>query len=508
METLVLLVLVIAPGVWSRDWEVIFYNQCVLRRSVVVIKCEYDYPRGHIVTGMDWYKVGPNEQLVPLSELQSPTGHFKYVGNYQGDCSLQINDVQQADTGKYYFHFSTILSSWMSKTFFDLHVQDLKSNVQPSIVAEGESVRLTCHLNCSTTLHVVWFRDGQPVWNPVFQAKREDAGKYYCAVWGRERVQSDPVALNVQYAPNKMTLSMTPSGDVVRGSSVTFTCHGDANPPVTRSGYALYKDGRLLQSGQNYTISDIQPGHSGWYRCHAWNNVSWRGSDLFNSTDVQLDVQYRPENVTIDRLTGSSSINLTCSSTANPAADSYTWFMRSDPTSSMLDVGSGQTLFIPSVEGQDTWLYICQASNRWGAKNSSEMPLISQQNYGNLSVSIIAGIGVLLFVALLLALLFWRKLMTRAGKKVSTSNTVSDLRSHKHNSSANDDPNSLYVNHTLPSYRPAAESPRSPLQHDAPTSHGNEIVYSSVTFSPRHPSRFKAEANTDSVIYAAVVTSN
>ena len=90
-------------------------------------------------------------------------------------------------------------------------------------------------------------------------------------------------------APSKVTLSVSPSA--VKGSSVTFTCSSDANPPVTQRGYSLYKDGRFVSSGQNHTISDIQPSHSGLYYCQAWNNVSRRGVDQINSTAVALGVQ-------------------------------------------------------------------------------------------------------------------------------------------------------------------------------------------------------------------------
>lgn len=92
-------------------------------------------------------------------------------------------------------------------------------------------------------------------------------------------------------APEKVTLSVSPSGDAVKGSWVTFTCSSDASPPVTHSGYSLYKDGHFVTSGQSHNISDIQPAHSGLYYCQAWNSVSWRGIDLINSTEVLLDVQ-------------------------------------------------------------------------------------------------------------------------------------------------------------------------------------------------------------------------
>lgn len=96
-------------------------------------------------------------------------------------------------------------------------------------------------------------------------------------------------------------------------------------------------------------------------------------------TAVSLLCTDAPVNVSIEvRHNGSlaegSSVNLTCSSAANPAADRYTWYRRTT-SSSLLQVGSGQVLSLPSLELSNTGLYICQARNRLGESNSTEVLL-------------------------------------------------------------------------------------------------------------------------------------
>ncbi|XP_078109641.1 Fc receptor-like protein 5 isoform X2 [Sander vitreus] len=331
---------------------------------------------------------------------------------------------------------------------------------------------------------------------------------------------------------------MSPS--VVKGSSVTFTCSSDADPPVTQSGYSLYKDGHFISSGQNHTISDIQPSHRGLYYCQAWNNISWRGIALINSTEVQLDVQYRPENISISmdppHVVEGSSVNLSCSSAANPAADNYTWYRASvSSSSSLLQVGSGQVLSLPSMEASHTGLYLCQARNPLGQNNSTEMMLaIKEKDHGSHSLPILAGFGVFVFVTLLLLLLlfFWLKQRTRAEK-----NTVYDLRlsSRGSSSSASEPSNSVYANiHALPSSPPPVVSAQDTPPHSqrkshherdvntVPTSYEDEVTYSTVTIKARNPSlphhtnnsrvapdsRFKAGENDDSVIYASLAESS
>ncbi|XP_041797741.1 B-cell receptor CD22-like isoform X2 [Chelmon rostratus] len=541
MGSLILIILVIIPGVRSADWGVTFKSQCALKGTSVVIKCTYDYPVGHFVTSVSWSKAQRESDrwsLVPLSNLPSPPNHFRYVGNYWRDCSLQVNDVQHSDDGFYFFKFVTTLNRWTSKSYAHLSVRELTAVGQPSTVTEGGNVSLTCVSGCLTPVDVVWFRDGQRVLNPVFQARKEDAGRYYCAVLGQETIRSAAVALNVQYAPENVTLSVTPSGDVVKGDSVTLTCSSDARPPVAQSGYRLYKDGHFIGLGQNHTIADIQHSQGGLYSCQAWNNISWRGIDFINSTEVHLDVRYHPVNISISmnplRVLEGSSVTLSCSSDSNPAADNYTWYKRTASPNSTLQVGSGQVLSIPSVDASHTGLYLCRARNALGENNSTEVLLATtEEEHGGQPLAVIAGISVALLVTLVFALLLlWRKHRTHAEKQVTTSNTVSDfgLSGRGSSSSATEEQSdNVYVNiHTLPSCPPPATD-TTPLsqrishhEHDAPASNEDEVTYSTVSIKPRNPrlphsinnsrarqdSWSKTGVNDDSVIYTTVAKSS
>ncbi|KAM3873436.1 B-cell receptor CD22-like [Diretmus argenteus] len=168
-------------------------------------------------------------------------------------------------------------------------IPELSPVIEPTTVTEGRRVRLTCRNGCTSSpqRNAVWFRDGQPVTNPDFQARVQDAGSYHCAVRGQETVRSDSVALNVQYLPQNISVSVDPPGPVAEGSSV----------------------------------------------------------------------------------------NLTCTSAANPAVDSYTWYRWTGSPSSLVQVGSGQVLSLPSLEPSQTGLYFCQARNPLGENNSTEIRL-------------------------------------------------------------------------------------------------------------------------------------
>uniref|UniRef100_A0A8C7J6P5 Ig-like domain-containing protein n=1 Tax=Oncorhynchus kisutch TaxID=8019 RepID=A0A8C7J6P5_ONCKI len=85
--------------------------------------------------------------------------------------------------------------------------------------------------------------------------------------------------------PKNTSVSVSPSGEIVEGSSVTLTCSSDANPPVDK--YTWYKKNVTSPkaSGQSYSITNIISEDRGEYYCEAQNG---RGS--MNSTALMIIV--------------------------------------------------------------------------------------------------------------------------------------------------------------------------------------------------------------------------
>ncbi|TWW53197.1 hypothetical protein D4764_0157080 [Takifugu flavidus] len=302
---------------------------CVLKGASAVINCWYSNPFSHAVTEVGWwtqYQEVGYWRPGSLPIIGDPSQRYRYLGNYISDCRLQINDVQHADAGDYFFSFYT-RSEAQTK---------LTAAVQSSSMAEGDFIRLTCVSGCPTPVDIVWFKDGKP----------SDLDHQFT----RERRQRK---FGGSHLPQRR------------------------QPPVRNNGYSLYREGRFIGSGQNYTIPDVQPDHSGRYHCQAWNSISSRGVDHFNSSAVLLQVYYVPENISITinpaHVVWGSSVTLTCSSDANPPADTYIWYRNTNSSSSNgLQVGSGQVLSISSMEVLHSGLYLCQARNQVGGKNSTE----------------------------------------------------------------------------------------------------------------------------------------
>ncbi|KAM8772578.1 vascular cell adhesion protein 1-like [Acanthopagrus schlegelii] len=84
-------------------------------------------------------------------------------------------------------------------------------------------------------------------------------------------------------APGLPSVSVSPSAEIVEGSSVTLTCSSDANPAANYTWYKENEDSPKA-SGQIFTITDIRAEHSGNYYCEVQNR---RGR---NKTSVHLTV--------------------------------------------------------------------------------------------------------------------------------------------------------------------------------------------------------------------------
>ncbi|KAL6482133.1 hypothetical protein MHYP_G00102320 [Metynnis hypsauchen] len=149
------------------------------------------------------------------------------------------------------------------------------------VASEAETSDLTCKTTCSLTDPTfIWYKDGRLLTTKTIENNQlhlqtvssEDAGSYSCAVGGSQHLRSTARSLGVRYPPKSISVSISHSGEIVEGSSVTVTCSSDGNPPVKI--YTWFKEGGTspVGSGQNYSIISITADHTGLYYCEAQND--------------------------------------------------------------------------------------------------------------------------------------------------------------------------------------------------------------------------------------------
>uniref|UniRef100_A0A3P9PF61 Ig-like domain-containing protein n=1 Tax=Poecilia reticulata TaxID=8081 RepID=A0A3P9PF61_POERE len=265
----------------SAAWLVTFENPdiCALRGSSAEFRCSYNYPDEESVRQTAWDKgMIQNGVLerVRLSGLPSYYGRYEYQGDHAHNCSLVLRDLQENDTGYYFFWFDTDKFGRRSKKSVYLSVTGLEASVRPNRVRLGDSVTLDCRTECQNT-KIIWFRDGRPVAEPTFKAQITDTGNYSCAFEGIESSQSDPVALDVWYPPLNVSVEVNRSDPLLVGSSVTLTCRGSARPAAITYTWWHSSNGSNssteVGSGQVLSISSVELTHTGTYVCQAENRV-------------------------------------------------------------------------------------------------------------------------------------------------------------------------------------------------------------------------------------------
>ncbi|XP_073716172.1 B-cell receptor CD22-like, partial [Misgurnus anguillicaudatus] len=248
------------------------------------------------VTASTWTKssyTAPN-----LCSDTNYTGKVHCVySEYNGTHSITLTNVTEADKHIYYCRFITNCrynceyNVWIPGVQLDVTDLQVETNQR---VKEGDSVTLTCKTTCSLTEKTtfIWYRDTQRVTeyrvNQLYlqSVSRDDSGVYRCdAVRGSERLLSSPdVYLNVEYAPRNVVASISGSGEIMEGDSVTLTCSSESNPPVHTYSWFKENETSSVGSAQKYTINNFNSSHSGWFYCEAQNEVGSQRSAAVSVT--------------------------------------------------------------------------------------------------------------------------------------------------------------------------------------------------------------------------------
>ncbi|XP_062282322.1 myelin-associated glycoprotein-like [Scomber scombrus] len=353
----------------QNDWGVTYTPTkiCALKGSTVDISCTYRYPSWiNYVEKTFWYtKKIINKEPVDLKTDSEYRGRVQYHCN-KNDCTLRITDLRESDSAVYKFRFITNQDRgrYTGEPGVTLTVAvdpGVQVQVRPS---SPTRTKLTCHSNCRLRVQpsYIWYKNGTPTEERTayFYPDQINPDDYYsCALSGYDSSRSPSV-----YAPKLPSVSVSPSAEIVEGSSVTLTCSSDANPAAN---YTWYKStvSKVMTQGRQLVFSSIQSYDSGEYNCTAENQLGKRTSEYI------IDVKYAPKLPSVSASTSAeivegSSVTLTCSSDANPAA-SYTWYKENQ----ILQQGPEGIYYFTSISYKDRGFYHCKSKNDYGQINSS-----------------------------------------------------------------------------------------------------------------------------------------
>ncbi|XP_037399213.1 B-cell receptor CD22-like [Pygocentrus nattereri] len=385
-----LVFLLMTAGAFGTEWSVKYNQQeiCALKGSTVFMNGTFTHPEHLTVTETFWI-IDPVQKFA-LSKDPEYSGRVEYLIDKQKHFSLKLSDVMKKDEHQFCFRIITNEEKerWTGVPGVQLRVTELHVEA-PEEVTEGQTADLTCKTTCSLTDPTfIWYKNGHPLTTKTIKNNQlhlqtvssEDAGSYSCAVGGSQRLRSTAHSLRVRYPPKNVSVSISPSGEIVEGSSVTLTCSSDGNPPVKT--YTWFKGSTSIGEGKTYSIPNIRSEDSGEYTCQSRNDHGER-----RSTAVEITVMYPPRDISVSispsgEIVEGSSVNLTCSSDGNPPVKIYNWFKGSTP------VVEGKTYSIPNIRSEDSGEYTCQSLNDYGERNSSAVLLNVAYPPKRVSVSI------------------------------------------------------------------------------------------------------------------------
>ncbi|XP_030607857.1 B-cell receptor CD22-like [Archocentrus centrarchus] len=367
-----LLLLTVTAVQGQNGWRVTYTSTqiCAFKGSTVDMHCTYMYPsREYTIKNKFWFTTENNNVYLDLKADSDYRDRVQYV--YKNtDCTLRIRNLTVSDSAVYKFRFTTNSETgkYTGLPGVTLTVTDpqLQVHVRRSTGNSYSNwTELTCHSNCQQPdqSSYIWYKNGDKL----------SAGKQYfyldtfdstdrisCAVKGHEGFRSPAV-----YAPKLPSVSVSPSAEIVEGSSVTLTCSSDANPAAK---YTWYKedDHNPFSHTAQHVFSSIRPSDSGNYSCTSENDLGRR-----RSRSREIDVKYAPKPPSVSvspsaEIVEGSSVTLTCSSDAKPAAK-YTWYKEDEDS----PITSGQNFTITDIRPEHSGSYYCVAQNKRGLHNST-----------------------------------------------------------------------------------------------------------------------------------------
>ncbi|XP_033985837.1 sialoadhesin-like [Trematomus bernacchii] len=367
---------------------------CALKGSSVDISCTYNSYKVYVKSTF-WFSPershqGQNpSQPEDLSEDSQYAGRVQILETERGRSTLRISDLRDSDSAQYLFKFKTTGFEWGSDfpgttlTVTALQVQVITSTVHQSYTY----AELKCHSGCSPAgVSYVWFKNNEKI---IKEERSLYEDQFYpgdiisCALKGHENYSSP-----LLYALKFPVVSVSPSDEIMEGSSVTLTCCSDANPAANYTWYKENGNQKLppLTKEPKLFFSSIHVSDSGQYFCAAENELGKRTSEM-NS----IDVKYAPKLPSVSvspsaEIEEGSSVTLTCSSDANPAAK-YTWYKENQT----LFQGTEGSYHVTSISSEDRGIYYCKSENQYGEINSTslfvdvqyapKLPSVSVTNY-------------------------------------------------------------------------------------------------------------------------------
>uniref|UniRef100_UPI003AB000E0 sialic acid-binding Ig-like lectin 5 n=1 Tax=Centroberyx gerrardi TaxID=166262 RepID=UPI003AB000E0 len=383
----------------------------VLSGSCVTIPCSFDiedrYKPDLVNTCTAiWKKDG--KEVFGTSDPPNQQARQRLKGEVTGDltkkqCTTTLNNMTTDYSGVYSFRLQCPNDLKWSFSFKTVNIVVEAAPPSPTLttsrleVKEGSSVSLSCSAVApcpSLPPTLTWTprlgnsqetlkenQDKTRVMTSVltFTASRLHNGQTIsCTALYNQQAGSKNLSaaasstVNILYAPRLPSVSVSPSGPVPVGSTVTLACRSDANPAVKYTWYRVDGDQKLVVGSEsNVTLNNIDRKKKGPYICEAKN-----AHGEANAT-VLLDFKSAPEILfSSGCIRTAAQINCSCETVGNPPptvkwqldgtpvnhSDKFT--IRHEPLN---DTRLRSFITMNRAQGKDPSTLVCHSTNSVGS---------------------------------------------------------------------------------------------------------------------------------------------
>ncbi|CAK6975863.1 B-cell receptor CD22-like, partial [Scomber scombrus] len=212
---------------------------CASKGSTVGMHCTYIYPSSVNSVDETFWLTKSKPDFLDLEEDSDYAGRVKYDCD-SNECTLTVTDLRLSDSAEYNFRFITNQpeGKYYGTPGVTLTVTALQVQVTRIRVHQSRSeAELKCLSSCKSDddISYIWFKNGQKIKEEetsVYSGQFNPGDNVSCALKGHEDSPSPTL-----YAPIVPLVLVTPSGEIIEGSSVTLTCSSDANPAAKYTWY-------------------------------------------------------------------------------------------------------------------------------------------------------------------------------------------------------------------------------------------------------------------------------
>ncbi|XP_008302867.1 B-cell receptor CD22-like [Stegastes partitus] len=235
MKPLWFLLLFLLAGAVGQSVKYKYRDVCAAQGSTVTLPCTFTPSTGATIIRAIWCK---NHEIcqghtpsVYDSESANNSPVYKYLGDKEENCTLQIEKVQKSDNATFRFRMEANVPSghFTGRSGVKVNVVEPVMEVNSSSDTKferGETVTLHCTSRCSFhQLEVSWFKDGSILSGSgtalqIGPLTASDSGNYTCTLRANMNSLSAPFSLQLEGGESGGTLDEMEVSRVV-----LFTLH-------------------------------------------------------------------------------------------------------------------------------------------------------------------------------------------------------------------------------------------------------------------------------------------